>query len=435
VHPSFFERRQPGAGEDGAGLGTFRANEAKASEERIMDSMDLEREKGITSRARNAAFKYKNCQVNIMAAGANAIRPAVTSYAEATSLYSVSSSAFCSENAGRRRMNAVTRGQLLNQFWRRFIMKKIVVLGAALIAFADVCFCQVGGGAGGMMAGRGASVYRTTDYGGVPDSRQRERSKRQASSAEMKDDGTSVFIDAAVLMNVKPDEYVAVFGIVEEAKTIAEANTKMDATISHFKDAIKALGVKEADLLVDFVIQNRIYEYVDQESFTKEELVGYELKKNVSIHYLDKHLLDQLVRAAASNAIYDLIKVDCVVNDLASIQAQLREEAARIVKSKADRYKNLLGVKLSNPVQVLADNPSIYYPDEQYNAYTAAEAQRIEYNGNRRVLNARKSRTFYFNPLTADGFDTVINPVIIEPVAQFTTFLKVKYETGRNVRR
>ncbi len=46
--------------------GTFRANEAKSSEERIMDSMDLEREKGITIRAKNAAFKYKNYHVNIV---------------------------------------------------------------------------------------------------------------------------------------------------------------------------------------------------------------------------------------------------------------------------------------------------------------------------------------------------------------------------------
>jgi GTP-binding protein len=46
--------------------GTFRSNEAKATEERIMDSMDLEREKGITIRAKNAAFKYKNYHINIV---------------------------------------------------------------------------------------------------------------------------------------------------------------------------------------------------------------------------------------------------------------------------------------------------------------------------------------------------------------------------------
>src|SRR5271165_6253143 len=46
--------------------GTFRANQAIATEERIMDSMDLEREKGITIRAKNAAFKYKEYHINIV---------------------------------------------------------------------------------------------------------------------------------------------------------------------------------------------------------------------------------------------------------------------------------------------------------------------------------------------------------------------------------
>src|SRR4030095_9811891 len=46
--------------------GTFRTNQAEFAEERIMDSMDLEREKGITIRAKNAAFKWKDYRVNIV---------------------------------------------------------------------------------------------------------------------------------------------------------------------------------------------------------------------------------------------------------------------------------------------------------------------------------------------------------------------------------
>jgi GTP-binding protein len=46
--------------------GTFRANQHESQEERLMDSMDLEREKGITIRAKNAAFKYKNYHINIV---------------------------------------------------------------------------------------------------------------------------------------------------------------------------------------------------------------------------------------------------------------------------------------------------------------------------------------------------------------------------------
>ena len=44
--------------------GTFRSNQKIA--ERVMDSMDLEREKGITIRAKNAAFQWKGYRINIV---------------------------------------------------------------------------------------------------------------------------------------------------------------------------------------------------------------------------------------------------------------------------------------------------------------------------------------------------------------------------------
>ncbi|GAB4169437.1 MAG: translational GTPase TypA [Terrimicrobiaceae bacterium] len=44
--------------------GTFRANQK--TEERMMDSMDLEREKGITIRAKNAAFRWQDYHINIV---------------------------------------------------------------------------------------------------------------------------------------------------------------------------------------------------------------------------------------------------------------------------------------------------------------------------------------------------------------------------------
>jgi GTP-binding protein len=44
--------------------GTFRANQK--IEERVMDSMDLEREKGITIRAKNAAFQWNDYRINIV---------------------------------------------------------------------------------------------------------------------------------------------------------------------------------------------------------------------------------------------------------------------------------------------------------------------------------------------------------------------------------
>ena len=44
--------------------GTFRSNQKV--QERMMDSMDLEREKGITIRAKNAAFNWNGYRINVV---------------------------------------------------------------------------------------------------------------------------------------------------------------------------------------------------------------------------------------------------------------------------------------------------------------------------------------------------------------------------------
>jgi hypothetical protein len=90
-----------------------------------------------------------------------------------------------------------------------------------------------------------------------------------------------------------------------------------------------------------------------------------------------------------------------------------------------------LGVKLVPPLQIYAERSATHYPTELYDSYTAAEGEVMNNNSIRQkyaVQQARKSRTFYYNGLDADGFDDVINPVITEPVVQFTLYWKVKYE-------
>ncbi len=42
-------------------------------------------------------------------------------------------------------------------------------------------------------------------------------------------------------------------------------------------------------------------------------------------------------------------------------------------------------------------------------------------------MGKRKTSTFYYSPLDPAGFDAVINPAGVEPVVQFTLYLKVKY--------
>ena len=288
-----------------------------------------------------------------------------------------------------------------------------------LLSFPPLCLAQVSGNVGySQNGGKGRAV-------------QNERSKRTLTKEEMPPSGTSTFVEANVLMNVRADEYVVVFGISQEGETVADCGRKMDATVKQFSDELKTLGIADDARFVDFIAQNKIYGFEVTGEIAREKLVGFELKKNISIHYKDASLLDKIVLAASHSQVFDLIKVDYIVSDLDRIQDRLMEEATRIIKRKTSRYEKLLDIKLQPPAQIFAEKSAVHYPTDMYDSYTAFETEHVGIPANRDRLTTqtvRKSRTFYFNGLDADGFDAVINPVMIEPVVQFTLYLKVKYE-------
>ena len=163
--------------------------------------------------------------------------------------------------------------------------------------------------------------------GGRARAEQNERAERQLTREEMPPTDTSIFIDASVLMNVKADEFVATFAVAEEAETVEACQAKMDATIAAFTEALKPLGVGPEALFVDFTAQTKVYDYKIEGNLAPEHLAGFELKKTVAVRYRDKALIDRLVVAASRAKIYDLIKVDYVVTDLAPIQERLAEAA------------------------------------------------------------------------------------------------------------
>jgi uncharacterized protein YggE len=269
--------------------------------------------------------------------------------------------------------------------------------------------------------------------GGRARAEQNERAQRTISKEDLPPDN-SMFVDVDVLINVKPDEYVAVFGIAQEGASIEEANGKMNAVVKQFTDSLKPLHIRDSDIYVDFITQPKIYGYEVGENVAREKITGFELKKNVSIHYVDRDLLDKLVAVAAKAQIYDLIKVDYVVKDTSAVQSRLLDEASEIIKQKVASYQKLLGVKTEPPISVYAERPAIYYPSSMYDSYTAAESESLTRPPNLSkytIERARKTTTFYFNALDGSGFDKVINPVVIEPVVQFTLYLKVKYEVVR----
>ena len=293
------------------------------------------------------------------------------------------------------------------------MMSKLLFSLSFFVA-ATVALSQVAGA---------SAAYNDRGRSGADEARANELAKRNVPFGEGR------FLDASVLMNVEPDEYVAVFGISEEGKTLALAQAGMEAAIRDFTASLKQLKISPSDTFVDFVTQNRIYGYdISKVNLAKEIVVGFEVKKNVSVRYKDHALLDKLTAAASKAGIFDLVKVDYVVKDIAAARKRIMEEAAKVIKAKIEEQEQLLGVKVGQVTQVMPSQMSVYYPVEMYDSYVAQESENVYgYRQGMTVQRASKSRTFYYNPLAAKDFDVAVNPSLIEPAVQFAIYVRVKY--------
>ena len=302
----------------------------------------------------------------------------------------------------------------------------LIAILTVLFAFPALCHAQVSGNVG------------YAQNGGKARAVQNERNKRVLTKEEMPPTGTSTFVEANVLMNVRADEYVAVFGVLQEGETVAECSRKMDATIKHSATSSRTLGIADDARFVDFIAQNKIYGFEVTGEIAREKLVGFELKKNVSIHYKDPSLLDKIVLAASPLA------------DLRSDQGRLHRLGSRSNPGQAhggsqpDHQAQGQPIREATGHQAPAASAGLRgkirdpLPTEMYDSYTAFESEHVGIPANRERLatqTARKSRTFYFNGLDADGFDAVINPVVIEPVVQFTLYLEGQVRGASRSRR
>lgn len=241
-------------------------------------------------------------------------------------------------------------------------------------------------------------------------------------------------IEARVLTNVKPDAFVVVFGVSDEAANAAVSNEKVNAKIGNLMQRVKSLGIESSDVFVDFITQNRVYDYTVSGTQATENLSGFETKKTVAIRYQNRELFERIVSSAVDSKIFDLIKVDYIVSDFNSVRAGLFDAAVKVLKSKEQKYASALGVS-PNAVGLSIEQYNVSYPAEAYQRYQAYETGEASVHNPQGVstrLVQRKSSTFFYEPFEASGFDSVLAPLGLEPMVQFSIYLRMQYQVRRS---
>lgn len=221
----------------------------------------------------------------------------------------------------------------------------------------------------------------------------------------------TIIISTSILMNIKPERYSITFGASHVAETPALAVKLIGERIQRFREKLKKLDIAKDDIYVDFISQNKVYDYTIEGNRAIEKEMGVEIKKNITVTFRDEALIEFMTEAAAEQGIYDVIKVEYFLDDHTPYYKQLFAEALKLIKDRKELYEATAGIEISKG-QLNTDNLTVILPSSQYKKYTAYEKGDVEvtsYDNNLIKKDLRKSFTAYYEGISQNTFDKVIN--------------------------
>ncbi len=297
-------------------------------------------------------------------------------------------------------------------------MKFSVFIASILISFgtATKAFCQSSGNFN----------YNQTNFSGTA-----YDPEPPIALAQEPDPNVMIF-EVNGLANVVADAQVAIFNITQLGPDVQQVDSLVRSRTRGFSASLQALGIPHNDVFVDMISQVPIYEYeVEKKRFSKKTFneipAGIEVQKNIHVRFGNGNALEGIVAAAAQNEIFDLVKVEYYVANKDSVYADLRKRSIAVLNEKIEDF-TALGIHLDTVYRVIAENAAVAYPPSRYKRYEGFSSASLEaVNKRSEITNVRKPKTMYYDKVAFEGYDLVLNPVILEPVVQFSYNLKIKF--------
>ncbi|WP_298902244.1 SIMPL domain-containing protein [uncultured Psychroserpens sp.] len=242
---------------------------------------------------------------------------------------------------------------------------------------------------------------------------------------------THVFIDVKALQNVEATTYTAIFNVSQIGPSADSTNLLMNQRIDKIKNSLKAVGISEENFAVDVISFVPNYEIeVQKKLFSKtytEVPNGFELQQNLHIQFTKTNQFETILTACAKSEIYNLVKVDYYIENIAEVYKNLQTKLLKLIEEKKAYYK-VLGFDLTEYNVAIADDQYCYFPKDFYQSYQAFNSVSFEAIKKKKgVTTAKKQTSYYYQPLSYENYDVVINPSILEPVVQIGMNIRLQY--------
>lgn len=231
------------------------------------------------------------------------------------------------------------------------------------------------------------------------------------------------------LYNLKADSYLAIFTITQTAKSQSEVNTLVKDKVNAIKSALEATG-EPVEVFTDMISFLPIYEIVaEKKLFSKKTYneipKGFELKKNLHFRFRNQSLINLLVTICSEQEIYDLVRVDYVIDNMEVKKQEIITKATADINKKITRYKTLMASNFTDMDRLVAENFAVYYPIEQYQQYQAYCSNSLSFNAVK-VQSVAKNTSSFYSPKLNKNYDFVLNSSILEPMVQIEYVLKIR---------
>ncbi|MDD3740194.1 MAG: hypothetical protein PHH30_03045 [Bacteroidales bacterium] len=311
-------------------------------------------------------------------------------------------------------------------------MKKTILLSLSVIAYSLSIYAQ---GAGNW-AYQSKSDLKSTEFDYVGDYRELNNVNSNAyyqqasyyNYTQIND--TVIYIDVKALMNVKADTYIMILGLSQISENLETCFELTDQRIASF---LSDAGIEDSEVYVDFISQTPIFAREKEKKIFSKKYVevpkGYEIKKNIHIRYTDRANADKYLKMAAKNEIYDIIRVDYIVNDHKTIYNTLRTECINLLNQFMTDFAKL-GYSFEADYKSLEETNSCTYPISCYSPFSSYMPTNYEaLVGNATdvtLVNPNEKINIFYNKLPYNTYDIIINPDMVEPAVQFSQYIKLK---------
>ena len=170
---------------------------------------------------------------------------------------------------------------------------------------------------------------------------------------------------------LKPDIATFTFSVMAEEKDAATAQNKSAEAINAIVGYLKEQGIEEKDIKTEYYSLDPQYEWIQQPCTQwavcppgKQEMKGYMVNQTISVKVRTIEKAGDVISGVGERGATNVSGLSLTIDDIDAVREEVREEAIKDAKEKAQRLADSLDVRLGNLLNYYEENPG--YPTPYY---------------------------------------------------------------------